>query len=132
MGEVVVRAGPVPARPQAHALLELHPRVPSEAREAGDRQAPRRTRADPQTYESANSFALEHEAASAAAAYLGTDPDLVALTDSTTMGLGLAYRTFRLRAADEVLTTEHDHYSTHESLRFRALADGVTVRKARL
>jgi selenocysteine lyase/cysteine desulfurase len=88
--------------------------------------------ADPQTYESANSFALEHEAASAAAAYLGTDPDLVALTDSTTMGLALVYRTFQLRAGDEVLTTEHDHYSTHESLRFRALADGVTVRKARL
>jgi selenocysteine lyase/cysteine desulfurase len=88
--------------------------------------------ADPQTYESANSFSLEQKAASAAAAYLGTDPDLVALTDSTTMGLGLVYRSFRLGAGDEVLTTEHDHYSTHESLRFRALADGVTVRKARL
>ena len=48
------------------------------------------------------------------------------------MGLGLAYRTFRLQAGDEVLTTEHDHYSTHESLRLRARADGVTVRKVRL
>jgi selenocysteine lyase/cysteine desulfurase len=88
--------------------------------------------ADPYTYESTNSFAREQEVASAAAAYLGTDPELIALTDSTTMGLGLVYRTFRLKAGDEVLTTEHDHYSTHESLRLRALADGVTVRKVRL
>ena len=88
--------------------------------------------ADPYTYESTSSFAREQEVASAAAAYLGTDPDLIALTDSTTMGLALVYGTFGLQARDEVLTTEHDHYSTHESLRLRARADGVTVRKVRL
>lgn len=88
--------------------------------------------ADPYTYESTSAFGREQEVASAAAAYLGTDPELIALTGSTTMGLGLAYRTFRLKAGDEVLTTEHDHYSTHEALRLRARADGVTVRKVRL
>jgi selenocysteine lyase/cysteine desulfurase len=88
--------------------------------------------ADPYTYESTTSFDREQEVAAAAAAYLGTSPERIALTDSTTMGLGLVYRGFRLQAGDEVLTTEHDHYSTHESLRLRALADGVTVRKVRL
>jgi selenocysteine lyase/cysteine desulfurase len=88
--------------------------------------------ADPFSYESNNSFAREEEVAAAAAAYLGTDPNLIALTDSTTMGLGLVYRTFALDPGDEVLTTEHDHYSTHESLRLRAVADGVAVRKVRL
>jgi selenocysteine lyase/cysteine desulfurase len=88
--------------------------------------------ADPYTYESTSSLGREQEVASAAASYLGTYPDLIALADSATMGLGLVYRTFRLRAGDEVLTTEHDHYSTHESLRLRAQADGVTVRKVRL
>ena len=49
----------------------------------------------------------------------------IALTDSTTMGLGLLYTGLRLRAGDEVLTTEHDFYATHESLRLRAARDGV-------
>jgi selenocysteine lyase/cysteine desulfurase len=88
--------------------------------------------ADPFTYESTKSLALEDAAAAAAAGYLGTDPDLIALTDSTTMGLGLVYRTFRLDPGDEVLTTEHDHYATHESLRLRAAATGASVRKVRL
>ena len=88
--------------------------------------------ADPFSYESEHSFGREQKAAAAAAAYLGTGPDLIALTDSTTMGLALVYRSFALQPGDEVLTTEHDHYSTHESLRLRAEADGVTVRKVRL
>jgi selenocysteine lyase/cysteine desulfurase len=87
--------------------------------------------ADPYTHVSANKFFRDQEVASAAAAYLGTDPELIALTDSTTMGLALVYRTVRLAAGEEVLTTEHDHYSTHESLRLRG-ENGVMVRKVRL
>jgi len=109
-------------------ILASHPK-PVRRRIAEHRAA---LDADPHTYVSANEFSRELEVASAAAAYLGTDPDLIALTDSTTMGLALVYRTFRLRPGEEVLTTEHDHYSTHESLRLRAEADGVRVRKARL
>ena len=33
---------------------------------------------------------------------------------------------------DEVVTTEHDFYATHESLRLREQLDGVTVRRIRL
>jgi selenocysteine lyase/cysteine desulfurase len=68
----------------------------------------------------------------AAAAYIGASPDEIALTDSTTMGLALLYGGLPLRAGDEVLTTTHDHYATHESLRLAALRSGAAVRKVPL
>src|SRR5215203_220756 len=68
----------------------------------------------------------------AAARYLGANADEIALTDSTTMGLGLLYGGLRLEEDDEVITTTHDFYSTHESLRLRALRTGAHVRKVRL
>lgn len=64
--------------------------------------------------------------------FLGAEPAQIALTDSTTMGIGLVYGGLRLRARDEVLTTEHDFYPTHETLRLRAQVSGCTVRKTRL
>ncbi|MFL5982391.1 MAG: aminotransferase class V-fold PLP-dependent enzyme [Gaiellaceae bacterium] len=68
----------------------------------------------------------------AAARYLGVASDELALTDSTTMGLGLLYGGLQLAEDDEVLTTTHDFYSTHESLRLRALRTGAHVRRIRL
>jgi selenocysteine lyase/cysteine desulfurase len=68
----------------------------------------------------------------AAARYLAARPDEIALTDSTTMGLGLLYGGLRLDEDDEVITTTHDFYSTHESLRLRALRTGARVRRIRL
>jgi selenocysteine lyase/cysteine desulfurase len=68
----------------------------------------------------------------AAAGYLGVAPEEIALTGSTTMGLALLYATLRLRPGEEILTTEHDFYSTHEALRLRAEATGATVRRVRL
>jgi len=67
-----------------------------------------------------------------AAEYLGAAPAEVALTDSTTMGLGLLYAGLRVPAGREVLTTEHDFYSTHQAWALRAARDGVVVRRARL
>jgi selenocysteine lyase/cysteine desulfurase len=75
---------------------------------------------------------LEDAARQAAADHLGAAPDEVALTDSTTMGLALVYRGLRLAPGDEVVTSEHDFYATHESLRLRRERDGVTVRRLRL
>jgi selenocysteine lyase/cysteine desulfurase len=63
---------------------------------------------------------LESAVRSAAAAYLDVPAREVALTDSTTMGLGLLYGGLRLRPGDEVLTTTHDFYSTTESLALAA------------
>jgi len=64
-----------------------------------------------------------------ASEYMGVKPDEIALTDSTTMGLGLLYGGLPYRAGDEVLTSTHDHYSTHEALRLASLRHGVTIRK---
>jgi isopenicillin-N epimerase len=65
----------------------------------------------------------------AAAAYLGGDPTDIALTDSTTMGLGLLYTGLDLRPDQEILTTQHDFYATHEALRFAAERTGASVRQ---
>ncbi len=87
---------------------------------------------DAMGYLAANEERLDAAVRDAAAGHLDTRADQVALTDSTTMGLGLLYAAIRLRPGDEVLTTEHDFYATHESLRLRAERDGVTVRRVRL
>ncbi|MGH2744848.1 MAG: aminotransferase class V-fold PLP-dependent enzyme, partial [Thermoleophilaceae bacterium] len=76
--------------------------------------------------------ALEDAARASVAGYLGAPPDEVALTDSTTMGIGLVYARLRLEPGDEVLTTDHDFYATHESLRLREQLDGARVRRIRL
>jgi selenocysteine lyase/cysteine desulfurase len=68
----------------------------------------------------------------AAANYLDVDPTDIALTDSTTMGLGLLYGGLQLREAQEILTTTHDHYSTETSLRLRAERTGAKVRQVPL
>ena len=65
----------------------------------------------------------------AAADYLGANPTDIALTDSTTMGLGLLYGGLALRGGQEILTTTHDHYSTETSLRLRAERTGAAVRR---
>src|SRR3954451_11643432 len=68
---------------------------------------------------------MEHEAKQeakvlrAAADYLGTAPTAIALTGSTTMGLGLLYGGLQLRPGQDILTTTHDHYSTDTFLRLR-------------
>jgi isopenicillin-N epimerase len=65
----------------------------------------------------------------AAAAYLGGQPDEVALTDSTTTGLALIYNGLTLKAGDEVLTTTHDHFVHHEAIRLAAGRNGASWRR---
>lgn len=83
-------------------------------------------------------LALEHgrseqaTVTAAAAEYLEGSPQEVALTDSTTMGLALIYHGLPLHTEQEVLTTAHDHYSHHESIRLAAGRVGATVRKVAL
>jgi selenocysteine lyase/cysteine desulfurase len=77
---------------------------------------------------------LEHEenreaaVLKAAADYLGAAPSDIALTDSTTMGLGLLYGGLSLAQGQEILTTFHDHYSSDMSIRLRAERAGARVR----
>jgi selenocysteine lyase/cysteine desulfurase len=76
--------------------------------------------------------AAEQRVRAAAARYRDVGADELALTDSTTMGLGLLYGGLLLDEDDEVVTTTHDFFSTHEALRLRALRTGADVRKVRL
>jgi selenocysteine lyase/cysteine desulfurase len=85
--------------------------------------------ADPIGYWFAHEKTQEAAVLKAAAGYLGVSPTEIALTDSTTMGLGLLYGGLALKADQEILTTTHDHYSTETSLRLRAERSGATVRR---
>jgi selenocysteine lyase/cysteine desulfurase len=67
-----------------------------------------------------------------AARFIGGDAREIALTDSTTMGLGLLYSGLRLKPGQDVLTTEHDFLATHEGLRLLAERTGAKVRRVRL
>jgi selenocysteine lyase/cysteine desulfurase len=68
----------------------------------------------------------------AAGAYLGASPTDIALTDSTTMGLGLLYNGLDIRADQDVLTTAHDFSATHQSLQTATSRTGAGLRFARL
>jgi selenocysteine lyase/cysteine desulfurase len=79
-----------------------------------------------------NQGGLEAEVRASAGRYLSAEPGEIAFTDSTTMGLGTVYGGLKLRTGDDLLTTEHDFYSTHESLRLAAARSGARVRRVRL
>ena len=85
--------------------------------------------ADPIGYWFAHEKTQEAAVLKAAAGYLGVGATEIALTDSTTMGLGLLYGGLALKVDQEILTTTHDHYSTETSLRLRAERSGATVRR---
>ena len=88
--------------------------------------------ANPVGYLHAHEHELEAAVLRAAGAYLRARPADVALTDSTTMGLGLLYNGLDLRGGQEVVTTTHDFYATHEALRLKAERSGAGVRQVRL
>jgi selenocysteine lyase/cysteine desulfurase len=105
-------------------LLAAHPRP---VRDAIERHR-RRLDANPVEYLHGPGGVLSAAAREVAGRFLGAPAAEVALTDSTTMGLGLLYTRLALSASDEVVTTEHDFYATHESLRL----SGARVRRIRL
>ena len=105
-------------------LLAAHPRSVRKAIERHRHGLDR----NPVEYLHANEARLTGEVRAAAGRHLGVPADEIALTDSTTMGLALLYTRLSLPAGDEVLTTEHDFYATHEALRL----SGAPVRRVRL
>jgi selenocysteine lyase/cysteine desulfurase len=109
-------------------LLASHPRP---VREAIDRHR-RGLDDNPVVYGLKNHEAQEAAVRAAASEYLGAKPDEIALTGNTTMGLAMLYGGLPLRPRQEIVTTTHDHYATHESLRLRALHAGATIRKVPL
>jgi selenocysteine lyase/cysteine desulfurase len=105
-------------------LLASHPRPVRRAIEKHRRGLD----ANPVHYLRERGPALETRVLVAAADYLGAATGDIALTDSTTMGLGLLYNGIDLSAGQEALTTQHDFFATHEALRLKAERSGATVR----
>ncbi|NNF59428.1 MAG: aminotransferase class V-fold PLP-dependent enzyme [Rhodothermaceae bacterium] len=112
----------------ASFLLASHPQPVAEAIERHRRGFDE----DPATYWYEHVGWAERAQRAAIGEYLHADPHHIALTDSTTMGLGLIYGTLKLRPGQEILTTPHDHYSTETALRYRAERTGATVRRVAL
>ena len=77
-------------------------------------------------------YRIEAEVREKAARYLGVDAKQISLTGNTTMGLATLYNQLRIRPDQEVVTTEHEHYSCKTSLRYRAEREGIGLRTIRL
>jgi len=112
----------------ASFFLVSHPRSVRESiekhRDALDRDA--------FTYIETNIGPLEKATRAAAAAYLGAKPDEIAMTDSTTQGLGIVYGGLELRPNQEILSTTHDHIVTQVALDMRAARANTKVRRIAL
>jgi selenocysteine lyase/cysteine desulfurase len=96
----------------------------------------KRLDADPLRTVESSMFDFEHpernlavRAAGALGHYLGVSGDDIALTGNTTMGLSLLYHGLPLKAGDEVLTTEHDHFVHYEAIRLATERCGATWRR---
>jgi isopenicillin-N epimerase len=82
----------------------------------------------PSEYYEDNAPRLEASVRSAAAEYLAAKPDDLAMTESTSQGLGTIYNGLKLRPGQEILSTEQEHIVTKNALRFRAERMGTPVR----
>ena len=109
-------------------LLSSHPRPVAEAIERHRNALDE----DPAHYWEEHFMTAEPEQQAAVGEYLNASPDHIALTDSTTMGLGLVYGLLKLRPDQEIVTTTHGHFATDLSIRYRAERTGTKVRKISL
>ena len=112
----------------AMLFLTSHPKPVRDAIE----QHRRGLDANPVLYFHENAGRCETATRAAVASYVGGAPEEVALTGNTTTGLSVVYGGLPLKKGQEIVTTTHDHYATHEALRLRAVHTGAAVRKVPL
>ncbi|MCL8298319.1 aminotransferase class V-fold PLP-dependent enzyme [Pseudomonas mosselii] len=115
----------------ANFLITAHPRPVQEAINR-HRATLDRNPALCMDWESQYEWQREDEVREWAGRYLEVRPRQIALTGSTTEGLGMIYGGLHVAPHQEILTTEHEHYSTHNCLAFRQRQHGTQVRKLRL
>lgn len=85
---------------------------------------------NPVLYTGENEMGMMQRVREIAAAYFAVpNADDIAMTDSTTMGLGTIYTALNLQKGHEVLTTNHDHYSQHEAIRQATQRSGGSFRR---
>jgi selenocysteine lyase/cysteine desulfurase len=112
----------------ASFFLVSHPRTVREAIEAHRKGLDN----DPIGYIETNAATFEIAVRAAASGYLGAKPDELAMTGSTTQGLGIVYGGLDLKPKQEILSTTHDHIVTDLSLDYRAARAGTKVRRIAL
>ncbi|QXH33931.1 pyoverdine-tailoring periplasmic protein PvdN [Pseudomonas muyukensis] len=115
----------------ANFLVTAHPR-PVQAAIDRHRADLDRNPAALMDWESQYEWQREDEVREWAARYLEVGPRQIALTGSTTEGLAMIYGGLKVGADQEILVTEHEHYSAHKALAFRSQRQGTAVRKIRL
>src|SRR3954453_6178328 len=109
-------------------LIASHPKPVRDAIEEHRRAMD----ANPLSYLFQNNRPLQEAARAAAGQYLAVNASVIALTDSTTMGVSLIYNGLHLTPDQEILTTEQDYYVTHEAIRLATRRTGAKVRKVSL
>lgn len=112
-------------------LIASHPKPVRQAIERY-RAVLDRNPAQAMDYDSQYTWQREAEVREWVARYLQIKPAQIALTGSTTEGLAMLYGGIHVRPHQEILTTEHEHYSARNALKFRTQRDGTQVRKIRL
>ncbi len=109
-------------------FLVSHPRPVREAIETYRRAIDD----NPYLFLEANMFTMPAKIQAAVAEYTGGKPEEVAITNSTTMGLAFVYQGLPVNSGQEILTTAHDHFVHHESIRLAAARAGASVKKIEL
>jgi len=109
-------------------FLVSHPRIVREEIEKHRRAIDD----NPYVYIEKNMFEMPGRIQASAAEYLGGKSEEVAVTNSTTMGLALVYHGLPIKTGQEILTTTHDHFVHHESIRLAAERAGASFKKIAL
>ena len=112
-------------------LITSHPRPVREAIER-HRAALDRTPGLTMDWDLQEPWKREGQVREWAGRYLQAKPGQIALTGSTTEGLAMIYGGIHVRPDQEILTTEHEHFSTDSILALRTQRDGTQVRKIKL
>ena len=113
MSQMLLAAHPAPVRDEIQRHRKLFDQNPAE-------------------YWESNFMTIENKITESAAAYMKCAPEEIALTDSTTQGLGILYNGFKLKPGDEILTSIHDHYVTEKSLEYATAKNGASLRRMTL
>lgn len=109
-------------------LLASHPKPVAAAIEKHRRELD----ANPAAYLQTAEHPAEVASLEAAGKYLNTKSEQIAITESTTASIALLYNGLSIRDDQQILTTEHDHYATFNSLVFSAERSGASIKRIAL
>ncbi|WP_062051583.1 aminotransferase class V-fold PLP-dependent enzyme [Bacillus sp. JCM 19034] len=107
-------------------FISSHPRLVREKIEKHRKELDQ----DPTKYLEVNEIDYGNDVRKRIANYFGVkDPNDIALTSSATMGHGIIYNGLKLNKGQEILCSEHNHYSHQESILRATDRTGATYRE---